>query len=233
MSTIHRASGIDLGTTNSVMAMMRAGEPKVILNGLGSPLTPSAVSLGKRGGLLVGKPAKNRPQGTLLSVKRFMGLPFELVQDDRKHVSYEVSEGPGGEVRLHFNNRAYSPTDISAMILYRLRQDAQDRLGERVGRAVITVPAYFNDAQVAATREAGRMAGFTVMRIIREPTAAALAFGLDRGVENGDTASVLVYDLGGGTFDISIMMMVQGIFNVLGIEGDKHLGGDNFDYEIV
>lgn len=232
--SIHRAIGIDLGTTNSVMAMMHRGEPKIVLNVLGNPLTPSVVSVDKRREHLVGKAAKSRAfdRNTIGSIKRFMGLPWDLVQDDRVRVSYEVSEGPGGEVRVHFNEHTYSPTEISAMILFRLRQDAQDRLGEPVGRAVITVPAYFNDAQVAATREAGRMAGFTVMRIIREPTAAALAFGLDRGGD-GDDASVLVYDLGGGTFDISIMTMVEGIFDVRGIEGDKHLGGDDFDFEIM
>lgn len=240
MKKIPRAIGIDLGTTNSVMAILRAGEPSVVKNKINDSLTPSAVSTGRRGELLVGQYAKRRAYdpNTILSVKRFMGMSYDdkNVQKALDRVTYRVVKGPGGEVMLNFNNRAYTPTEISAMILLKLRQDAQDRLGEAVGRAVITVPAYFNDAQVAATRDAGRMAGFTVLSIIREPTAAALSFGLDRSVESdpgSESATVLVYDLGGGTFDISLMMMTKGVFYTVGIEGDKFLGGDDFDLEIM
>lgn len=240
-ASIPRAIGIDLGTTNSVMAVMRGGEPKVIINKQSDQLTPSAVSINRRGEVLVGRQAKNNLVGdVVLSVKRFMGLPYahEHVQEAIKQVSYQVSEGPGGEVLVHFNGHTYSPPEISAMILHKLRTDAQDRLGEPVGRAVITVPAYFSDTQVAATHEAGRMAGFTVLRIVKEPTAAALAFGLDRHLVSEpsdipDVSTVLVYDLGGGTFDISVLMMMEGQYHVMGIEGDKFLGGDNFDHEIV
>jgi molecular chaperone DnaK (HSP70) len=240
MNKIPRAVGIDLGTTNSVMAILHGGEPKVVLNKLGKPLTPSAVSVGRRGELLVGKAAKDRvyDPNTIVSVKRLMGMAYDdkHVQETIHRVTYKVSKGAGGEAMLNFNNRTYTPTEISAIILHQLRLDVQDRLGEPVGRAVITVPAYFNDAQATATREAGRMAGFTVLSILREPTAAALSFGLDRSVENdpdADSAAIMVYDLGGGTFDISLMMMARGVFNNVGILGDKFLGGDDFDYEIM
>ena len=208
-----RSIGIDFGTCNSAMAHMHRGEPRVILNQQNMDVTPSAVSLGKRGELLVGKEARNRavlePENTILSIKRKIGT----------------------DERIAFNGRTYTPTEIAALILRKMKKDAEVRLGEPVGRAVITVPAYYGERAAAATREAGRLAGFTVLRMINEPMAASLAYGLDRAPEAAKT--ILVYDLGAGTFDISIVMLVQGAFAVIGHLGDTHLGGDDFDQLII
>ena len=208
-----RAIGIDFGTCNSAMAYMHRGEPRVILNQESMDVTPSAVSLGRRGELLVGRAARNRaplePDNTTLSITRTMG----------------------SDERVSFNGRSYTPTEIAALILRRMKEDAEKRLGEPVGRAVITIPAYYGERADAATREAGRLAGFTVLRMINEPMAASLAYGLDRAPESSKT--ILVYDLGAGTFDISIVMLVQGAFAVMGHLGDTRLGGDDFDRLIV
>lgn len=231
---MQRTLGIDLGTTNSVMAHMTRGEPQILYNRDSSELTPSIVGRGKRGELLVGRSAKSRasidPQNTINSVKRLMGRKYAdtSVQKAIQMIGYLVAAGVDGDITLRFGDFEYSPTEISAMILRRLKEDAEARISEPFTRAVITVPAYFGERQVASTREAGRMAGFQVLRIINEPTAAALAFGLNRE-QTADSKTVLVYDLGGGTFDISILMLVQGTFAVLGIEGDNLLGGDDFD----
>jgi len=240
---VQRTLGIDLGTTNSVMAYMHRGEPKVILNRDNGDLTPSVVGRTRRGELQVGQQAKARAvsdsQNTIASVKRFMGRRFAdpavkaVLERDGElvRVSYQVVEGADGGVRIGFAGRWYTPTEISSLILRRLKEDAEDRLKERFTRAVITVPAYFGERQVAATREAGRLAGFHVLRVINEPTAAALAYGLNR--EKDDDTTVLVYDLGGGTFDISIVMLVGGTLSVLGVEGNNLLGGDDFDQLIL
>ncbi len=235
---MQRVLGIDLGTTNSVMAWVRGGEPRVIANRDNSDLTPSVVGRGKKGELLVGTSARSRsvvdPAGTVYSVKRLMGRRFadSEVQTVLKRLAYKVTPGDDGDVRVWMGNRDYTPIEMSALILRRLKEDAEERSHEPVTRAVITVPAYFGERQVAATREAGRMAGFHVMRIINEPTSAALAYGLAREATDAPTI-VLVYDLGGGTFDISIIMLMQGAFTVLGIEGDNMLGGDDFDRLLI
>lgn len=235
---MQRVLGIDLGTTNSVMALVRGGEPRVIANRDNSDLTPSVVGRGKKGELLVGIGARARsaidPEGTVYSVKRLMGRRFadREVQTVLKRLSYKVTAGDDGDARVWIGDRDYTPIEISALILRRLKQDAEERSHEPITRAVITVPAYFGERQVAATREAGRMAGFHVMRIINEPTSAALAYGLAREATDAAT-TVLVYDLGGGTFDISIIMLMQGAFTVLGIEGDNMLGGDDFDRLLI
>jgi molecular chaperone DnaK (HSP70) len=236
-----RAIGIDLGTTNSVMATMRRGTPIIIDNvSANRDITPSVVSRARRGELLVGAAAKGRagadPRNTIYSVKRFMGrhLNDPLVQRTLSEMDmpYEVTAGPDGDVRVTFAGRPYSPIEISSLILYQLKQDAETRLKEPVQRAVITVPAYFGERQVAATREAGRLAGFHVLRILNEPTAAARAYGLSRNPDD-PMQTVLVYDLGGGTFDISILLLMEGVITVLGIEGDNLLGGDDFDQLII
>jgi len=217
---------------------MHRGEPKIVLNRDNRDLTPSIVSRGKRGELLVGVPAKSRalidPQNTISSIKRFMGRKYADpdVHKALARVSYRVTEGQDGDVRVWLGDREYTPIEISALILRRLKEDAENREHEKFTRAVITVPAYFGERQVAATREAGRMAGFHVLKIINEPTAAALAYGLN--LEQGDDGKIiLIYDLGGGTFDISILLMMQGAITVLGIEGDNLLGGDDFDHDIT
>ena len=226
--------GIDLGTTNSVVSVMEGGEPKVIENAEGARTTPSVVAYKKDGERLVGAPAKRQaitnPTNTIFSIKRFMGRRFNEVSEEIKTVPYNVVEGDGGTARVKVNDRVYTPQEISAMVLQKLKQTAEDYLGEKVTEAVITVPAYFNDAQRKATKEAGQIAGLKVRRIINEPTAAALAYGLDK--KDADEI-VAVYDLGGGTYDISILELGDGVFEVKATNGDTHLGGDDFDQRLI
>ena len=227
--------GIDLGTTNSAMAVMEGGMPLVIPNAEGDRLTPSVVAIGKNGERLVGKVARRQsltnPGNTVFSVKRFMGrkLTDSTVQYDQKLMPYQLSAASNGDVRVSMNGRQYSPPEISAMILQKLKQDAETYLGQPITQAVVSVPAYFNDNQRQATKEAGRIAGLEVLRILNEPTASALAY--DFPPERRET--VAVYDLGGGTFDISILDLCAGVFEVLSTNGDTHLGGDDFDRRIV
>jgi molecular chaperone DnaK len=229
--------GIDLGTTNSVMAIIEAGEPTVIENAEGSRLTPSVVAINpKTGERLVGQVAKRQaitnPENTIYSIKRFMGRKFSdaEVQRTSKMVPYKITEAPNGDVRVMMNGKAFAPPEISAMILQKMKQDAEAKLGERIAQAVITVPAYFNDSQRQATKDAGKIAGLEVLRIINEPTAAALAYGLDK---KGKEQTIAVYDLGGGTFDISILHFGDGVYEVESTNGDTHLGGDDFDQRIM
>ncbi|HEX5469309.1 MAG TPA: molecular chaperone DnaK [Gaiellaceae bacterium] len=225
--------GIDLGTTNSAMAVLEGGEPTVIPNAEGGRTTPSVVAFTRDGQRLVGAPAKRQqvtnPQNTVFSIKRFMGRKFDEVSEEMKIVPYEVDPGPNGDVRVKAGDKEYAPPEISAMILQKLKTDAEAFLGEPVTDAVITVPAYFADAQIEATRDAGKIAGLNVLRIISEPTAASLAYGLEK--ESDQT--ILVFDLGGGTFDVSILDLGEGVFEVKAVNGDNHLGGDNFDKAIV
>ncbi|GBD07237.1 Chaperone protein dnaK2 [bacterium HR21] len=230
-----RIVGIDLGTTNSVIAVMEGGQPVVIPNSEGSRLTPSVVAFTKTGERLVGAAAKRQaivnPKNTVYSIKRFMGRRPEEVREEMLMVPYKVVPSPDGNaVRVEIDGRLYAPEEISAMILQKLKTDAEAYLGEKITDAVITVPAYFNDAQRQATKIAGEIAGLNVRRIINEPTAAALAYGLDK---RGRTMTVAVYDLGGGTFDISILEIGEGVFEVKATSGDTHLGGDNFDQRLV
>ena len=226
--------GIDLGTTNSVVAVMEGAEPHVIPNAEGSDTTPSIVAFKKDGERLVGAPAKRQaitnPHNTIFSIKRFMGRRFDEVGSEIKTVPYDVVEGEGGTARVNIDGKQYTPQEISAMILQKLKQTAEDYLGEKVTEAVITVPAYFNDAQRKATQEAGRIAGLDVKRIINEPTAAALAYGLDKKTQD---EKIAVYDLGGGTYDISILELDNGVFEVKSTNGDTHLGGDDFDQRLI
>ncbi|HEV8315995.1 MAG TPA: molecular chaperone DnaK [Vicinamibacterales bacterium] len=225
--------GIDLGTTNSVVAVMEGGEPVVITNPEGSRLTPSVVAFTKTGERLVGQVAKRQavtnPENTVFSIKRFMGRRFEEVTEEMKMVPYRVVAAPNGDVRIKILDQEYAPPQISAMILQKLKQAAEEYLGQPVSKAVITVPAYFNDAQRQATKEAGRIAGLEVMRIVNEPTAAALAYGLDKKKDE----TIAVYDFGGGTFDISILEVGEGVVEVKATNGDTHLGGDNLDQRII
>src|SRR5881296_3831542 len=225
--------GIDLGTTNSCMAVLEGGEPTVIPNAEGGRTTPSVVAFTKDGQRLVGPPAKRQqvtnPQNTVFSIKRFMGRKFDEVSEEMKIVPYEVVKGPNDDVRVKAGGKEYAPPEISAMILQKLKSDAESYLGEQVADAVITVPAYFNNAQREATKDAGKIAGLNVLRIINEPTAASLAYGLDK--ESDQT--ILVFDLGGGTFDVSVLEIGDGVFEVKSTAGDNHLGGDNFDKAIV
>ncbi|GAB4406967.1 MAG: molecular chaperone DnaK [Anaerolineales bacterium] len=227
--------GIDLGTTNSVVAVMEGGEPIVIPNAEGSRLTPSVVAIAKNGERLVGQLAKRQavtnPENTIFSIKRFMGRKFNdpEVQRAMKVVPYKISAAPNGDVRVHMGGKEYSPPEISAMILQKLKTDAEAYLGEPVTQAVITVPAYFNDAQRQATKDAGTIAGLEVLRIINEPTASSLAYGLDKKKDE----KIAVYDLGGGTFDISILDLGDGVFEVRSTNGDTFLGGDDFDQRII
>ncbi len=225
--------GIDLGTTNSCMAVIEGGEPTVIPNAEGGRTTPSVVAFSKDGQRLVGSPAKRQqvtnPQNTISSIKRFMGRKFDEVSEEMKIVPYEVVQGPNEDVRVQAADKDYAPPEISAMILQKLKTDAEAYLGEAVSDAVITVPAYFNNAQREATKDAGKIAGLNVLRIINEPTAASLAYGLDK--EHDQT--ILVFDLGGGTFDVSVLELGDGVFEVKSTSGDNHLGGDNFDKAIV
>jgi molecular chaperone DnaK len=225
--------GIDLGTTNSCVAVLEGGEPTVIPNAEGGRTTPSVVAFTKDGQRLVGAPAKRQsvtnPQNTIFSIKRFMGRKYSEVSEEMKIVPYEVVAGPNGDARVKVADKEYAPPEISAMILQKLKTDSEAYLGETVNDAVITVPAYFNNAQREATKDAGKIAGLNVVRIINEPTAAALAYGLDK--ESDQT--ILVWDLGGGTFDVSILELGEGVFEVKATNGDNHLGGDNFDKAIV
>src|SRR5512132_3812628 len=225
--------GIDLGTTNSCMAVLEGSEPTVIPNVEGGRTTPSVVAFGRDGQRLVGAPAKRQqvtnPQNTIFSIKRFMGRKFDEVSEEMKIVPYEVVKGPNDDVRVKVEGKDYAPEEVSAMILQKLKADAESYLGETVTDAVITVPAYFNNAQREATKDAGKVAGLNVLRIINEPTAASLAYGLEK--ENDQT--ILVWDLGGGTFDVSILELAEGVYEVKATNGDNHLGGDNFDKAIV
>ena len=227
--------GIDLGTTNSVVAVMEGGDPTVISTAEGGRLLPSVVAFNKNGERLVGQTAKRQavinPENTIYSIKRFMGRRFDEVETERKMVSYQVVRGPANDARVKIpvTGREYSPQEISAMILAKLKADAEAYLGEAVTKAVITVPAYFNDSQRQATKDAGRIAGLDVVRIINEPTAAALAYGLDKK----ENETILVFDLGGGTFDVSILEVGDGVIEVKATNGDTHLGGDDWDERIV
>ncbi len=227
--------GIDLGTTNSVMATTEGGEPAVLENSEGSRLTPSVVAVTKTGERLVGQLAKRQavtnPENTVFSIKRLMGRKYDdpEVQRTIKMVPYKITRAPNGDVRVVLGGREYSPPEISAMILQKLKVDGEARLGERITQAVVTVPAYFNDAQRQATKDAGTIAGLEVLRIINEPTAASLAYGLEKRKDE----IIAVYDLGGGTFDISILQLGEGVFEVKATNGDTHLGGDDFDQRIV
>lgn len=226
--------GIDLGTTNSCVAVMEGNTPTVIANSEGARTTPSVVAQSKTGEWLVGAPAKRQaitnPQNTIFSIKRFMGRFFNEVTEEMSRVPYKVVSGQNNSARVEVGGRVYSPPEISAMVLQKMKQTAEDFLGEKITEAVITVPAYFNDAQRQATKEAGEIAGLNVRRIINEPTAAALAYGLDKKNKN---LKVAVYDLGGGTFDISILELGEGVFEVKSTNGDTHLGGDDFDMKIM
>jgi molecular chaperone DnaK len=226
--------GIDLGTTNSAMAVLEGGEPTVIPNAEGGRTTPSVVAFTNDGQRLVGAPAKRQqvtnPQNTIFSIKRFMGRKHDEVSEEMTIVPYEVVKGPGGDVLVKAGGKELAPPEISAMILQKLKADAEAYLGEPVTHAVITVPAYFNNAQREATKDAGKIAGLEVQRIVNEPTAAALAYGLDK--DNADQ-TILVFDLGGGTFDVSVLELGDGVFEVKSTNGDNHLGGDNFDKAVV
>jgi molecular chaperone DnaK len=225
--------GIDLGTTNSVVAVMEGNEPKVIVNAEGSRITPSVVAFAKNGERLVGQVAKRQavtnPENTVFSIKRFMGRKYEEVNEEMKMVPYKVTRASNGDARVEAGGKMYSPPEISAMILQKLKQAAEDYLGEKVDRAVITVPAYFNDSQRQATKDAGEIAGLKVERLVNEPTAAALAYGLDK--KNDET--IAVYDFGGGTFDISVLEVGEGVVEVKSTNGDTHLGGDNIDHRLI
>jgi len=225
--------GIDLGTTNSCVSVMQGSQPTVIENSEGNRTTPSIIALTKTGDRLVGQAAKRQaitnPKNTIFSIKRFMGRKFDEITNEKKLAPYEIIN-EGGEARVKINDKVYSPQEVSAMILQKMKQTAEDFLGEKVTEAVITVPAYFNDAQRQATKDAGRIAGLDVKRIINEPTAAALAYGLDR---KQTSEKVAVFDLGGGTFDISVLELGDGVFEVKSTDGDTHLGGDNFDQKII
>ncbi|MCL2491534.1 MAG: molecular chaperone DnaK [Coriobacteriia bacterium] len=226
--------GIDLGTTNSAMAVIEGGEPTIIINAEGDRTTPSVVAFRKEGDRLVGKPAKNQaitnPEGTISSVKRFMGRKFDEVESERKTVGYDVVSGKNSRVEINIDGDVNTPEQISAMTLAKLKADAEKYLGEPVTEAVITVPAYFNDAQRQATKDAGKIAGLDVKRIVNEPTAAALAYGLDK---KGKEQKVLIFDLGGGTFDVSILELGDNVVEVLATNGDNQLGGDDWDQMII
>ena len=225
--------GIDLGTTNSCVAVMEGGDPEVITNAEGARTTPSVVAFTKDGERIVGLAAKRQaitnPNKTIFSIKRFMGRKFDEVSSEISEVPFEVIRGPNGDARVKIDSKEYSPPEISAMVLQKMKQTAEDYLGEKVTEAVITVPAYFNDSQRQATKDAGRIAGLEVKRIINEPTAASLAYGLDKKKDE----KIAIYDLGGGTFDISILEIGDGVFEVKATNGDTHLGGDDFDQRLM
>jgi len=225
--------GIDLGTTNSCVAVMEGGKPRVLENSEGRPVTPSVIVFKKDGERVVGDTAKRQivtnHDRSVYSIKRFMGRLFNEVKREREEVPFKVVEGPNGDARVHIADRDYSPPEISAMVLQKMKQTAEEKLGEKVTEAVITVPAYFNDAQRQATKDAGKIAGLEVKRIINEPTAAALAYGLDKKKDE----KIAVYDLGGGTFDVSILEIGDGVFEVKSTNGDTHLGGDDFDQRLI
>ena len=226
--------GIDLGTTNSCVAVMEGNEPVVIQNSEGGRTTPSVVAFTKDGERLVGAPAKRQaitnPDKTVSSIKRFMGRRFDEVKEETSQVSYNVNKADDGTARVKIDDRMYAPQEISAMILQKMKQTAEEYLGEKVTEAVVTVPAYFNDAQRKATQEAGKIAGLDVKRIINEPTAASLAYGLDK---KDTDQTIIVYDLGGGTFDVSVLELGDGVFEVKSSSGDTHLGGDDFDQRLI
>src|SRR5574344_347805 len=226
--------GIDLGTTNSCVAVWEGNEPVVIANSEGKRTTPSVIGFRENGERLVGDPAKRQaitnPQGTVYSIKRFMGETFDLCQNEIKRVPYKVVKGDNNMPRVDINGRQYTPQEISAIILQKMKKTAEDYVGEEIKEAVITVPAYFSDSQRQATKEAGEIAGLTVRRIVNEPTAAALAYGLDKSQSD---RKIAVFDLGGGTFDISILELGDGVFEVKSTNGDTHLGGDDFDHKII
>lgn len=226
--------GIDLGTTNSCVAVMEGNDPVVIPNSEGGRTTPSIVAFTKNGERLVGQSAKRQavtnPKNTVFSIKRFMGRRMDEVTSEMTKVPYQVVAGDGNSARVKIGDRVYSPPEISAMILQKMKKTAEDYLGQEVTEAVITVPAYFNDSQRQATKDAGEIAGLKVRRIINEPTAAALAYGLDK---KGKDELVAVYDLGGGTFDVSILQLGEGVFEVKSTNGDGHLGGDDFDQRVI
>ena len=228
-----KAIGIDLGTTNSAVAVMDGGEPKVIINEEGSRLTPSVVAFTKDGETLVGQVAKRQavtnPENTIFSIKRFLGRKYDEVNEEMKMVPYKVKKASNGEVRVEIMGKEYSPPEISAKILQKLKKSAEAYLGTEVTDAVITVPAYFNDSQRQATKDAGKIAGLNVLRIINEPTASALAYGLDKKKDE----RIAVYDFGGGTFDISILEVGDNVVEVKATNGDTHLGGDNMDQRII
>src|SRR6201991_2325326 len=226
--------GIDLGTTNSVVAVMEGGEPTVITNSEGGRTTPSVVAFTKDGSRLVGQVAKRQavtnPENTVYSIKRFMGRRYNEVSEEIKQVPYKVQgAGSAGDVRIAAGGKEWSPPEISAIILQKMKQSAEDYLGQKVDKAVITVPAYFNDSQRQATKDAGKIAGLEVLRIINEPTAASLAYGLDKKKDE----KIAVYDLGGGTFDISVLEIGDGVFEVKATNGDTHLGGDDWDNAVM
>jgi molecular chaperone DnaK len=225
--------GIDLGTTNSVVAVLEGGDPKVIANSEGGRTTPSVVAFSKEGERLVGQVAKRQavtnPENTVFSIKRFMGRKYSEVSEEQKMVPYKVVEAPNGDARVSIEGRLYPPPEVSAMILQKMRDAAEQHLGEKVTKAVITVPAYFNDSQRQATKDAGQIAGLEVLRIVNEPTAAALAYGLDKKKDE----TIAVYDFGGGTFDISVLEVGEGVVEVKATNGDTHLGGDNLDQRVI
>ncbi len=226
--------GIDLGTTNSAMAVMEGSEPEILVNAEGDRTTPSVVGFGKDGERTVGKAAKNKavtnPENTIASVKRFIGRSYAETSEEQKTVAYNVKNGNGGRAVVDIDGKDYMPEEVSAMVLQKIKSDAEKRVGEPITQAVITVPAYFNDAQRQATKDAGKIAGLEVLRIINEPTAAALAYGLDK--TNKDE-KVLVFDLGGGTFDVSVLELGDGVFEVCSTAGDNHLGGDDWDQRVI
>ena len=225
--------GIDLGTTNSVVAVMEGKEAKVIPNAEGNRLTPSVVAYTDKGDILVGDLARRQqvtnPKRTVYSIKRFMGRRHAEVSSEEKIVPYQVVGGQQDYVKVHVNDADHTPPEVSAKILQKLKESAEAYLGHKVNKAVITVPAYFNDAQRQATKDAGQIAGLEVERIINEPTAAALAYGLDKK----KAEKIVVFDLGGGTFDVSILEVAEGVFRVISTNGDTHLGGDDFDQVLV
>ncbi|MEY3342961.1 MAG: hypothetical protein RL090_645, partial [Bacteroidota bacterium] len=231
---MRKVIGIDLGTTNSCVAVMEGNEPVVIPNSEGRRTTPSIVAFIKDGERKVGDPAKRQaitnPTQTIYSIKRFMGESFDKVTEEVKRVPYQVVKGENNTARVKIGDRNYTPQEISAMVLQKMKKTAEDYLGHEVSEAVVTVPAYFNDSQRQATKEAGEIAGLKVLRIINEPTAAALAYGLDK---NHKDTKVAVFDLGGGTFDISVLELGDGVFEVKSTNGDTHLGGDDFDQVII
>src|ERR1043165_5327942 len=226
--------GIDLGTTNSCVSVMEGNEPVVIPNEEGRRTTPSVVAFLKNGERKVGDPAKRQaitnPNNTIMSIKRFMGRHFDEVTQEISHFSYKVVKGDNNTVRIDIDGRLYTPQEISAMVLQKMKKIAEDYLGQEVTEAVITVPAYFNDAQRQATKEAGEIAGLQVRRIVNEPTAAALAYGLDKGDKD---QTILVFDLGGGTFDVSLLEIGEGVVEVKATNGDNHLGGDDWDERVI
>ena len=226
--------GIDLGTTNSCVAVMEGNEPVVIPNDEGARTTPSIVAFLDNGERKIGAPAKRQaitnPTRTIASIKRFMGNRFSESSNETEHSAYKVVKGDNDTVRVEIDGRFYTPQEISAMVLQKMKKTAEEFLGQEVTEAVVTVPAYFNDSQRQATKEAGEIAGLNIKRIINEPTAAALAYGLDKKHKD---STIAVYDLGGGTFDISILELGDGVFEVKSTNGDTHLGGDDFDKEII